>query len=204
MKRLLWRWLLRARQHKRVTRTAVLKIHHELIHRVFLHRCPGCLSLLHGLAVPVEDGLALPVHATCPSARAPQLVSCKSWASRNRCGKDTPKHSRDCAIPVSTKTEDIECHLLPPPASWLPVVFLVCPSCCSESEDSVINLRIQHSNCLWPLFDFLNPCTLSPSQVSMRYNLSSNSLYLHTLPMSKLHQQDRFFFVGSWPRHSCL
>ena len=24
----------------------------------------------------------------------------------------------------------------------------------------------------------------------MRYNLSSNSLYLHTLPMSKLHQQD--------------
>ena len=26
-----------------------------------------------------------------------------------------------------------------------------------------------------------------------------NSLYLHTLPMSKLHQHNRFFFVGSWP-----
>ena len=46
--------------------------------------------------------------------------------------------------------------------------------------------------------------TLSPSQVPLRYNLSSNSLYLHTLPMSKLHQQNRFFFVGPWPRHSCL
>ena len=91
-----------------------------------------------------------------------------------------------------------------PPASWLPVVFLFCPWCCSESEDSVINLRTQHSNCLWYLFDFLIPCTWSPSQVSLRYNLSSNSLYLHTLPTSKLHQQNRFFFVGSWPRHSCL
>ena len=90
-----------------------------------------------------------------------------------------------------------------PLASWLPVVFLFCPWCCSESEDSVINLRIQHSNCLWYLFDFLFPCTLSPSLVSLRYNLSSNSLYLHTLPTSKLHQQNRFFFVGSWPRHSC-
>ena len=63
----------------------------------------------------------------------------------------------------------------------------------------MINLRIQHSNCLWYLFDFLIPCTLSPSQVSLRYNLSSNSLYLHTLPTSKLHQQNRFFFVGHGP-----
>ena len=46
--------------------------------------------------------------------------------------------------------------------------------------------------------------TLSPSQVPLRYNLSSNSLYLHTLPTSKLHQQNRFFFVGPWSRHSCL
>ena len=60
-----------------------------------------------------------------------------------------------------------------PPASWLLVVFLFCPWCCSESEDSVINLRIQHSNCLWYLFDFVIPCTLSPSQVSLRYNLST-------------------------------
>ena len=59
-----------------------------------------------------------------------------------------------------------------PLASGLPVVFLFCPWCCSESEDSVINLRIQHSNCLWYLFDFLIPCTLSPSQVPLRYNLS--------------------------------
>ena len=89
------------------------------------------------------------------------------------------------------------------PASWLPAFFLFCLWCCSESEDSAINLWIQHSNCLWYLFVFF-PCTLSPSQVPLRYNLSSNSLYLHTLPMSKLHQQNRFFFVVSWPRHSCL
>ena len=43
---------------------------------------------------------------------------------------------------------------LPLPASWLPAFFLLCLWCCSESEDSVINLRIQHSNCLWPLFWF--------------------------------------------------
>ena len=83
-----------------------------------------------------------------------------------------------------------------PLASGLPVVFLFCPWCCSESEDSVNNSRIQHSNCLWYLFDFYS-LYLSPSQVPMRYNLSSNSLYLHTLPMSKLYQQNRFFFVGS-------
>ena len=41
---------------------------------------------------------------------------------------------------------------LPLPASWLPAFFLLCLWCCSESEDSVINLRIQHSNCLLPLF----------------------------------------------------
>ena len=33
-------------------------------------------------------------------------------SSRILCGKDTPTHSRDWAKPVSTKTEDIEYHLL--------------------------------------------------------------------------------------------
>ena len=41
----------------------------------------------------------------------------------------------------------------------LPVVFVFCPWCCSESEDSVNNSRIQHSNCLWFMFDLLSPCT---------------------------------------------
>ena len=36
-----------------------------------------------------------------------------------------------------------------PLASGLPVVFVFCPWCCSESEHSVNNSRIQHSNCLW-------------------------------------------------------
>ena len=39
-------------------------------------------------------------------------------------------------------------------ASGLPVVFVFCPWCCSESEDSVNNSRIQHSNCLWYMFVF--------------------------------------------------
>ena len=71
------------------------------------------------------------------------------------------------------------------PASWLPDFFLFCLWCCSESEDSVINLRIQHSNCLWPMYLFF---VMTPSQVSLHYTLSINSLYLHTLPMCKLHQ----------------
>ena len=41
--------------------------------------------------------------------------------------------------------------------------------CCSESEDSVINMRIQHSNCLWPMYLFF---VMSPSQVSLQYTLS--------------------------------
>ena len=48
---------------------------------------------------------------------------------------------------------------LPPLASGLPVVFVFCPWCCSESEDSVNNSRIQHSNCLWFMFDLLSLCT---------------------------------------------
>ena len=91
-----------------------------------------------------------------------------------------------------------------PPASWLPDVFLFCPWCCSEFEDSAINLWIQHSNCLCPLFDLCISCTLSPSQVSLRYTLSFNSLYLHTLPTSKLHQQKQILFCGVMGRHSCL
>ena len=43
---------------------------------------------------------------------------------------------------------------LPPLASGLPVVFVFCPWCCSESEDSVNNSRIQHSNCLWITLTF--------------------------------------------------
>ena len=43
-----------------------------------------------------------------------------------------------------------------PLASWLPVFFAFCLWCCSESEDSVNNSRIQHSNCLWFMFDFLS------------------------------------------------
>ena len=58
--------------------------------------------------------------------------------------------------------------------SWLPVFFFFCyfTWCCSESEDSVINLRIQHSNCLWSLFLLSFTCTLSSSHVSMHYTLS--------------------------------
>ena len=41
-------------------------------------------------------------------------------------------------------------------ASWLLVFFAFCLWCCSESEDSVNNSRIQHSNCLWFMFDFLS------------------------------------------------
>ena len=48
---------------------------------------------------------------------------------------------------------------LPPLASGLPVVFVFCPWCCSESEDSVNNSRIQHSNCLWFTLTF-SPCVL--------------------------------------------
>ena len=39
--------------------------------------------------------------------------------------------------------------LLVSPSSGLPVFFVFCLWCCSESEDSVNNSRIQHSNCLW-------------------------------------------------------
>ena len=65
----------------------------------------------------------------------------------------------DCCTVVS-------CH--PPP--WcpspgllvfpgLPVFFVLCQRCCSESEDSVNNSRIQHSNCLWCLFDLFSLST---------------------------------------------
>ena len=46
-----------------------------------------------------------------------------------------------------------------PLASGLPVFFVFCLWCCSESEDSANNSRIQHSNCLWFMFDFLSLCT---------------------------------------------
>ena len=61
---------------------------------------------------------------------------------------------------------------LPLVAYWLPAFFLLFLWCCSKSEDSVINLRIQHSNCLWPLFLLSFTCTLSSSHVSMHYTLS--------------------------------
>ena len=48
------------------------------------------------------------------------------------------------------------------------------------------------------------PFYLSSSQDLLHCTLSINSLCLHTLPTSKLYQQNRFFFVGPWSRHSCL
>ena len=69
----------------------------------------------------------------------------------------------------------------------------------------MINLRIQHSNCLWHLFDLSYSMYIeSISGIVAIQCVLSDSLYLHTLPTSKLHQQNRFFIVGSWPRHSCL
>ena len=85
-------------------------------------------------------------------------------SSSNLCGKDAPKHSRDWAKPVSTKTEDIEYHLLDSMEGgkntgrtdelrYLPLcssgarLFVLAPPvpqhprnpslCCSESEDSI-------------------------------------------------------------------
>ena len=48
--------------------------------------------------------------------------------------------------------------LVSPLASGLPGFFVFCLWCCSESEDSVNNSRIQHSNCLW-FRAFLSLCT---------------------------------------------
>jgi len=84
---------------------------------------------------------------------------------------------------------------LPLPASWRPDFLLFCLWCCSESEDSEINLRLQHSNSLWSMSLLSFPCTLSSSQDLLHCILSLNSLCLHTLPMSKLHQQNSFFFL---------
>ena len=58
--------------------------------------------------------------------------------------------------------------------------------CCSESEDSVNLLRIQHSNSLCDLVLFF----LYIEFISSHDALHSvhNSLYLHTLPRSKLPQ----------------
>ena len=58
---------------------------------------------------------------------------------------------------------------LPPLASGLPVIFVFCPWCCSESEDSVNNSRIQHSNCLWFMFGPSLPLYLSSFQVPLQY-----------------------------------
>ena len=64
----------------------------------------------------------------------------------------------DCCIVVS-------CHppswcpssgLLTPPDFRVPVIFVFCLRCCSESEDSVNDSRIQYSNCLWSMFDLLS------------------------------------------------
>ena len=81
------------------------------------------------------------------------------------------------------------------PLSWFPGFpcgFLapgsscfVC-GCCSESEDSVNLLRIQHSNSLCDFVLFF----LYIEFISSHDALHSvhNSLYLHTLPRSKLPQ----------------
>ena len=63
-------------------------------------------------------------------------------------------------------------------------------------------LRIQCSNSLCDLVLFF----LYIEFISSHDALHSvhNSLFLHTLPRSKLPKKDRFFFEGLWPRHSCL
>ena len=58
-----------------------------------------------------------------------------------------------------------------PVVSWLPGSSCFVCGCCSESEDSVNLLRIQHSNSLCDLVLF--SCTLSSSQVTMHYTLST-------------------------------
>ena len=76
----------------------------------------------------------------------------------------------------------------PPLASGLPRFFVFCLWCCSESEDSVNLLRIQRSNSMCDLvslffylyFEFI-------SSLDALHSVH-NSLYLHTLPMSKLPQ----------------
>ena len=71
---------------------------------------------------------------------------------------------------------------------WLPGsrFFLFCLWCCSESEDSVNLLRIQRSDSLCDLVLFF----LYVEFISSHDALHSvhNSLYLHTLPRSKLPQ----------------
>ena len=89
------------------------------------------------------------------------------------------------------------CELTPATACVLLRVFFSILRCCSESEDSV------YQNCE---FSTATACVLSHVFFSMYSEFISgqdalhtvlNSLYMHTLPLSKLQQHNRFFFVGS-------
>ena len=78
----------------------------------------------------------------------------------------------------------------------LPLGFPVCfvvvaPNPWILSSEFVNSYQQQPVCCYVSFFSIL-----SPSQASLQYTLSINSLYLHTLPMSKLHQRNRFFFSG--------
>ena len=103
-----------------------------------------------------------------------------------------------------------------PPSFWVPVLvpgfswFLPVPGslcfvfacgCCSESEDSLNLLRIQHSNslCEYVSFFFLelrvHHCALHSVH---------NSLLLHLANRASFTCKTDSFFVGPWPRRSCL
>ena len=85
---------------------------------------------------------------------------------------------------------------LPLLASWLPAFFLLFLWCCSESEDSVINLRIQHSNCLWSLFFVVFYLYIEFISCLDALHSVHNSLYLHTLPNEQVPSVKQILFGG--------
>ena len=86
---------------------------------------------------------------------------------------------------------------LPLPASWLPAFFLFCLWCCSESEDSMTNLRIQHSNCLWPLFWFSSYMYIeSISGLVAIHSVHKQFIPAH-LPNERVTTVKQILFVGS-------
>ena len=76
----------------------------------------------------------------------------------------------------------------PPLASGLPWFFVFCLWCCSESEDSVNLLRIRRSNSLCDLVSLLFFLYIEFISSLDALHSVHNSLYLHTLPTSKLLQ----------------
>ena len=80
------------------------------------------------------------------------------------------------------------------------LVSLFSPLCRSESEDSSdLKSWIYSSNSMCSVSSFF--MTLSGP---MYYTLSLTVFKCTTCQQSKPHQRNRFFFVGSWPLHSCL